>query len=132
MENGKRYLVKIRQDKKYYILKMAYWFDERPEYYKYKRGFFLKKTYYYPYKNVVGYVDLNNIPNFYSWNIDIPIEGEKYLVYRVGSTDSYSPHYTIRKFHNGNFGSNDVKYWIKLSEVIKNLFFYDYEVINSE
>lgn len=120
MKNGKRYLIKIRQENEYYVIKMAYWFNERiTRHHIYKTGFYQNDSFYYPYKNVIGYVDLDDIPNFYSWNMDIPIEGERYLVFRVGSTDLHSPHYTIRKFHNGSFGSKDVKYWIKLSETMK-------------
>ncbi len=64
---------------------------------------------------------MDKIPKFTSWKVEEPIEGERYLVYRVGVTGLYSPHYTIRKFHNGGFGSKDVKYWIKLSELLNTI-----------
>ena len=88
MKNGKRYLIKIRQENEYYVIKMAYWFNERiTRHHIYKTGFYQNDSFYYPYKNVIGYVDLDDIPNFYSWNMDIPIEGERYLVFRVGRND---------------------------------------------
>ena len=65
---------------------------------------------------------MDKLPKFTKLKIEEPVEGERYLVYRVGSTSWYSPHYTIRKYHNGSFGSKDVKYWIKLSEVMEHEF----------
>lgn len=126
MKNGKRYFIKIRQEKEYYTIKIAYWFDKRvTQYHTYEPGFYERASFYYPYKNVVGYIDANDISKFFSWKtwkIDPPIEGEKYLVYRIGNTYCTYPHYTIRKFHKGSFGSNDVKCWIKLSKMMKNWF----------
>lgn len=120
MKNGKKYLIKIRQEKDIYTIKLAYWFDKRvTKYHTYENGFYQSDGFYYPYKNVVDYIDLDDIPEFCSWKENMPIEGEIYLVYRVGKTCWYSPHYTIRKFHKKSFGSKDVKYWIKLSEVMK-------------
>lgn len=67
-----------------------------------------------------GYVDMYKLPKFTEWKVEEPIESERYLVYRVGMTGWYSPHYTIRKYHNGSFGSNDVKYWIRLKELLNH------------
>lgn len=120
MIDGKRYLVVKKQENDYYAIKLAYWFDERvTKHHIYVKGFYRSKYFYCPHKNIVAYVDLDNIPKFTKWKMVEPVEGERYLVYRVGSTCWYSPHYTIRKYHNGSFGSKDVKYWIKLSEVMK-------------
>ncbi len=119
MRDGKQYLIMIKQENNCYPIKLAYWFEERiSKYHTYKAGFYHSDHYYYPYNNVISCIDLDKIPQFYSWKNEVPIEGERYLVYRVGITSWYSPHYTIRKFHNGNFGSKDVKYWIKLSELL--------------
>lgn len=124
MENGKQYLIIIKQKNKCYSIKLAYWFEERViRHYTYKTGFYHSSSFYNPYKNVVDYIDMDSIPEFYLWEIKHPIEGERYLVYRVGTSwDVKTPHYTIRKYHNSSFGSGDVKYWIKLSEVIKHEF----------
>ena len=69
-------------------------------------------------------IDFNTIPSFEQWTLDDPEQNEFYLVYRIGHVLDFGrwtwkPHYTIRKYHNGSFGSKDVKYWIKLSEVCK-------------
>lgn len=68
-------------------------------------------------------MSVHKLPQFTDWKIEEPVEGERYLVYRrVGTTGRYASHYTIRKYHNGNFGSKDVKYWIKLSDLIEHEF----------
>lgn len=117
-ENGKRYLIMFEQEKGVYLKKFAYWFDKRiTERYTFDAGFYqTKDTWYflYPRKNVVAYIE---IPDYLTWKNENPIEGEWYLVYRVGTMPWYSPHYTLRKYHKGSFGSKDVKYWILLSKV---------------
>ena len=117
--DGERYLVKIKIGNNYYY-KLKYWFDKRvTKYWTYKAGFYETEYRYSPCETIVEFININNFPKFTKWKIEEPIEGERYLVYRVGNTRWYSPHYTIRKYHNGSFGSKDVKYWIKLSEVWK-------------
>lgn len=71
-----------------------------------------------------GLIDFNALPPLEQWTPDPPEQNQFYLVYRLGCAyDDYrlsvKPHYTIRKFHNGSFGSGDVRYWVKLSEVPK-------------
>lgn len=75
-------------------------------------------------KNMFELIDFNTIPSFEQWTLNIPEQNEFYLVYRIGYVLDiggwvWKPHYTIRKYHNGSFGSKDVHYWIKLSEVCK-------------
>lgn len=119
MIDGKRYLIIKKQENGCYPIKLAYWFEERvANRHVYVDGFYPTKHFYFPHKNVVKYVDMGKLPKFTQWKVEEPIEGERYLVYRVGETRFYSPHYTIRKYHNGSFGSKDVKYWIRLSELI--------------
>lgn len=82
-----------------------------------------KKTYRYRCR-MSELVSFDTIPSFERWPLDPPVQNEYYLVYRVGHVLGingwvWKPHYTIRRYHNGSFGSNDVKYWIKLSEVRK-------------
>ena len=120
MIDGKRYLIVKKQENDYCVIKLAYWFDKRiTKHHTYADGFYHNQFFYYPHKNVVAYIDLDDIEPFYKWKPEDPIENEIYLVYRVGLTNLYSPHYTIRKYHNGSFGSRDVKYWIKLSEIVR-------------
>ena len=74
--------------------------------------------------NMSELVDFDAIPSFEQWTLEVPEQNEFYLVYRVGRVIRrgkwlWNPHYTIRRYHNGSFGSDDVKYWIKLSEVCK-------------
>ena len=103
-----------KQENDYYAIKLAYWFDKRiTKHHTYVDGFYRSEHFYYPHKNIIAYVDMERLPKFTKWKIEEPVEGERYLVYRVGSTSWYSPHYTIRKYHNGSFGSKDVKYWIR-------------------
>lgn len=69
-------------------------------------------------------IDFDKIPSYEQWPLNQPEENEFYLVCRIGCVLDiggwiWKPHYTIRRYHNGSFGSNDVKYWIKLSEVCK-------------
>lgn len=112
LQDKKRYLIIIEQEKNQYVFRLAYWFNERKETrWVYETGFYRTRYWYFPYKNVVGCM---NIPDYLSWKLEEPIEGEKYLVYRVNSYDS---HYAIRKFHNGSFRNNDIEYWIRLSDV---------------
>ena len=123
MIDGKRYLIVKKQENDYYAIKLAYWFDERVTKDRtYIDGFYHSEHFYYPHNNIVAHIDMDKLPKFTKWKIENPVEGERYLVYRVGSTSRYSPHYTIRKYHNGSFGSKDVKYWIKLSEVMEHEF----------
>lgn len=121
MENKKQYLVMIEQEKNVHMIKLAYWMEERKtKWHTYETGFYHSHSYYYPYKNVIGYTD---IPDFTTWNIEEPIEGERYLVYRTGNIwcgCAQKPHYTIRKYHRGYFGSTDVKYWLPLSKIISD------------
>ena len=119
LENEKRYLIVVQQGNRT-VTKFAYWFEERIKdcgwfKYTFATGFYRNKYQYSPYGNVIGYY--KQIPKFTTWKIKEPIEGRNYLVYRVGSTIYYDPHYTIRKYHNGSFGSKDVKYWILLSDI---------------
>ena len=72
--------------------------------------------------NMSELVNFDTILSFEQWTLDTPVQNEYYLVYRVGYVLDiggwvWKPHYTIRRYHNGSFGSKDVKYWIKLSEV---------------
>ena len=72
--------------------------------------------------NVSELINFNTIPSFEKWTLNAPVQNEYYLVYRIGYVLDiggwvWKPHYTIRRYHNGSFGSKDVKYWIKLSEV---------------
>lgn len=72
--------------------------------------------------NMSELINFNTIPSFEKWTLDTPVQNEYYLVYRIGYVLDiggwvWKPHYTIRRYHNGSFGSKDVKYWIKLSEV---------------
>ena len=72
--------------------------------------------------NMYDLINFNTIPSFEKWTLDTPVQNEYYLVYRIGYVLDiggwvWKPHYTIRRYHNGSFGSKDVKYWIKLSEV---------------
>ena len=72
--------------------------------------------------NMSKLINFNTIPSFEKWKLDDPVQNEYYLVYRIGYVLDrggwvWKPHYTIRRYHNGSFGSKDVKYWIKLSEV---------------
>ena len=72
--------------------------------------------------NMLNLIDFDSMPSFTEWGNHRPEENEFYLVYRVGYILDiggwvWNPHHTIRKYHNGSFGSGDVKYWIKLSEV---------------
>ena len=123
--NGKRYLIKLNEQNKYCPIRLAYWFDDRMTHSRIysqgcllqPRGFYHNEYYRCPYKNVVSYMNMDEVPDFTSWKKTKPIEGEKYLVYRVGSTKWVSPHYTIRKFHNGSFGSKDVKFWVMFSDL---------------
>ena len=74
--------------------------------------------------NMSELLDFDNIPSFEQWALEAPVQNEYYLVYRVGYVLDiggwvWKPHYTIRRYHNGSFGSKDVKYWIKLSKVCK-------------
>ena len=115
MENGKQYLIMKKLQNNDYTIKLAYWFDERIIKKRiYPKGFYRNKYSYYPHENVTSYIDMDKIPKFTLWKMEDPIEGEKYLVYRVGSSYYTIPHYTIRKYHNGSFGSADVKYWMRL------------------
>lgn len=121
MKNGKRYLITIKQENNCFTQKLAYWFDERiTEIHTYPAGFYQTEHFYNPYKEIINYVDMDKLSQFYEWEIECPVENERYLVYRVGQTRWYEPHYTIRKFHNGSFGSKDVKYWIKLSKLLES------------
>ena len=109
----------------------AYWFDERvTNRHIYPDGFYHTEHYYFPHKNVMKYVDMDKLPKFTEWKVEEPIEGERYLVYRVGCTSWYSPHYTIRKYHNGSFGSKDVKYWIRLKDLIEHEFNSEWRIDN--
>lgn len=100
-----------------------YWFDERiNDYHVYVGGFYRTKYYMFPHKNAIKYIDMDKLPKFTEWKVEEPIEGERYLVYRVGETRFYSPHCTIRKYHNSSFGSKDVKYWIRLKDLIEHAF----------
>lgn len=115
MVDEKRYLIVKHQDVTSYSVKLAYWFDMRVDGgYVYPSGFYSTKHRIFPHKNVIWHIAIDDLPKFSKWKSEEPIVGEKYLVYRVG----YSPHYTIRKYHNGSFGSKDVKYWIKLSHLL--------------
>ena len=76
-------------------------------------------------KDMYELIDFKKLPSFEYWSLNNPEQNEFYLVYRFSSVLEYpvwvwKPHFTIRKFHNGRFGSNDVKYWIKLCEVCKH------------
>ena len=123
MIDGKRYLIVKKQENDYYAIKLAYWFDKRTtNNHTYVDGFYRSEHFYYPHKNIIAYVDMERLPKFTKWKIEEPVEGERYLVYRVGSTSRYSPHDTIRKYHNGSFGSKDVKYWIRLKDLIEHEF----------
>lgn len=124
MVDGKRYLIIGYQDDGDSYVKLAYWFDLRyKKYYGFTcpSGFYGTKASLFPYKHVIGYVAIDELPKFSKWKLEEPIEDEKYLVYRVGSTKFHPPHHTIRKYRNGSFGSKDVKYWIRLSEVVKEV-----------
>ena len=75
-------------------------------------------------KRMLELVDFNMLPPVEQWTLADPEENEFYLVYRVGYVLDrrgwvWRPHYTVRKYHNGSFGSKDVKYWVKLKEVCK-------------
>ena len=125
LEDGKRYLIVVQQGNRT-VTRFAYWFEERIKEYStytltFEAGFYGSKYQYSPYEQVIGYY--KQIPKFNTWKIKEPIEGKNYLVYRVGSTKHYDPHYTIRKYHNGSFGSKDVKYWILLSDIKEKLIF---------
>lgn len=126
MIDGKRYLIIKKQENGCYPIKLAYWYEERKtKHHTYIAGFYHTEHYYYPHtlhKNVIKYVDMDKLPKFTQWKAEEPIEGERYLVYRVGETRFYPPHYTIRKYHNGSFGSKDVKYWIRLKDLIEHEF----------
>ena len=117
--HGERYLIKFKY-KDRYCYGIRYWFNKRElRYWKCKDGFYRTEHYFNPCgEQIIKYVDFDSLPKFYEWKIENPIDGEKYLVYRVGKTSRCSPHYTIRKYHNGSFGSMDVKYWIKLSDIL--------------
>lgn len=120
LESGKRYLIIMEQEKGKIVCKMAYWFDlyirtvgnlEVP----YPAGFYRTPYRRYSYTNVLEYWALDNQSrDCLNWTNEAPIEGERYLVYRVGSY-GYG-HYTVRRYHNGSFGSVDVKYWTRLDE----------------
>ena len=126
MIDGKRYLIIKKQDDNCYPIKLAYWFDKRvTKEHIYEEGFYGTKYFYYPHKNVVWYVDADMIPDYTKCEKKEPVEGERYLVCRVGNTGWYSPHYTIRKFHNGSFGSKDAKYWTELFDIVEELMEYD-------
>ena len=115
MENGKLYLIIFKQEENMSLVKLAYWFEKRVTKHRtYEAGFYHNEYYYYPYKNVIAYLEF---PSFTSWEIQEPIEGKKYLVYRVGSNWCTEPHYTIRKYHKGSFRSDDIKYWMLLPEI---------------
>ena len=123
MIDGKQYLIVKKQEDGCCSIKLASWFDESvTQHPTYVDRFYDNQHFYHPHKHGTAYVAMDKLPKFNKWKIEEPIEGERYLVYRVGSTSWYSPHYTIRKYHNGSFGSKDVKYWIKLSEVIEHEF----------
>ena len=124
MVDGKKYLIIKKQEKDgHYPVKLAYWYEERRNNYCiYKEGFYNTQYFLNPHKNVIKHIDMNDLPKFTEWKIEEPIEGEKYYVYRVGSTKRCPPHYTIRRYHNGSFGSADVKYWIKLSDLLEHEF----------
>ena len=123
MINEKQYLIIKEQENDSYPIKLAYWFDKRiTDYHVYVDGFYRTKYCMFPHKNVIKYIDMDKLPKFTEWKVEEPIEGERYLVYRVGMTSWYSPYYTIRKYHNGSFGSKDVKYWIRLKDLIKHEF----------
>ena len=119
MIDGKRYLIIKKQENGCCPIKLAYWFDKRiTNRHIYPDGFYHTEHYLFPHKDVVKYVDMDELPKFTKWKLEEPVEGERYLVYRVGETRFYSPHYTIRKYHNGSFRNKDVKYWIRLSDLI--------------
>ena len=123
MKDKHQYLIIKRQTDGSYPIKLAYWFEERVDMlYPRDTGFYHNEYYYFPYKDVIKYIDIYDIPPFTKWENEEPIEGERYLVYRVGETRFYSPHYTIRKYHNGSFGSKDVRYWIRLKDLIEHEF----------
>ena len=123
MKDKHQYLIIKRQTDGSYPIKLAYWFEERVDMlYPRDTGFYHNEYYYFPYKDVIKYIDIYDIPPFTKWENEEPIEGERYLVYRVGETRFYSPHYTIRKYHNGSFGSKDVRYWIRLKDLIEKVF----------
>ena len=131
MINGKRYLIVKKQENGCYPIKLAYWFDKRiTKHHTYVDGFYRSEHFYYPHKNIIAYVDMERLPKFTKWKIEEPVEGERYLVYRVGSTSWYSPHYTIRKYHNCSFGSKDVKYWIRLKDLIEHEFNSEWRIDN--
>lgn len=116
MEHGKRYLVLMKhQDRR--VIKLAYWFNERNENnWTYKAGFYPSPFYINPCQNVIGYKE---IPDLVTWGRNkVPVENEKYLAYRIGTSwIDDTPHYAIKKFHNGDFPNKDVKYWISLKEI---------------
>ena len=121
LTHGKKYLIKFKDEntnKCYYGIRQ--WFNKRiTKYWTYKDGFYKTQYYYNPCgMTILDYIDMNNIPEFYTWKMEKPIEGEWYLVYRVGHSYRCTPHYTIRKYRNGSFGSMDVKYWIKPSVIL--------------
>ena len=77
-------------------------------------------------KDMYELINFDALPPFEKWALDNPEQNEFYLVYRIGYVLDicgwiWKPHYTIRKYHNGSFGSKDVKYWIKLSEVCNQI-----------
>lgn len=125
MKNGKQYLILKKWQNGTYPARLAYWFDERTISYPwgYTRtcvpGFYRNKNCYIPHMDVAWYKAMDEIPVFTKWVLEEPVEGERYLVYRVGSNYRCSPHYTIRKYRKGSFGSKDVKYWIRLDKIIK-------------
>ena len=123
MKDKHQYLIIKKQIDGSYPIKLAYWFEERvSRYYPQDTGFYCNEHYYHPYRDIIKYIDMDDIPPFHTWENEEPIEGERYLVYRVGETRFYSPHYTIRKYHNESFGSKDVKYWIRLKDLINHEF----------
>lgn len=123
MIDGKRYLIVKKKENGHHPVKLAYWFDKRTEKnYVYEDGFYLNKYYPIPHKNVIKYIDVDKLPKFTEWKVEEPIESKKYLVYRVGETRWCKQHYTIRKYHNGSFGSKDVKYWIRLKDLLEDVF----------
>lgn len=124
INDGKQYLIIKKQENNCYPIKLAYWFDKRvTKYNVYEEGFYPTGHFHFPHKNVIKYVDMDKLPKFTEWKMEAPIKNERYLVYRVSETNACSTgsHYTIRRYHNGSFGSEDVKYWIKLSSLIDYL-----------
>lgn len=129
MQHGKRYLIFGQDNNLHTYYKMAYWFDERNRNcLTFKPGFYVTEYRYYPCENVIGCLGLEEIDLIRKskTTLEIPTEGYLYCVYRncdVHNQRKYmKSHYTVRKYHNDYFGSDDVIWWIDLVKLLKENF----------